>query len=116
MPETSSSPVEQPLSGAKGLAMMAPFIGVPVLFHALSGTVLTGLGFATVASALTPFKDDLIKVAKSVAKEISGDLEKIVPAISPAKNVPLHANEVTNGISEKGDNNDPDDNGNAGLG
>jgi len=98
------------MSGAKGLAMMAPFIGAPVLFHALSGTVITGLGFATVASALTPFKDDLLKVAKSIAKEFSGDLEKIVPAISPAKNVPRSANEMTNGISEKGDSNDQNKN------
>jgi hypothetical protein len=116
MPETNSARVEQPMSGVKGLAMMAPFIGVPMLFHALSGTVITGLGFATVASALTPFKDDLLKVAKSVAKEISSDLEKKVPAISPAKNAPLPANGVTNGISEKGDSNNPSENGNAGLG
>ena len=106
MPETNSGLVEQPMSGAKGLAMMGPFIGVPVLFHALSGTVITGLGFATVASALTPFKDDLIKVAKSVAKEISGDLEKIVPTISSARNVPLPENEGTNALSDTSESND----------
>ena len=115
MPETNPIPVEQPLSGAKGLAMMAPFIGVPVLFHVLSGTVVTGLGFATVASALTPFKDDLIKVAKSVAKEISEDLQKFVPAMSPANNVPLTENEIANTLSDKGDSNNTDEKGIAGL-
>jgi hypothetical protein len=98
MSEAHSIPPEQSSNGVKGLAMMAPFIGVPVLFHALSGTVVTGLGFFTVASALTPFKDDLLKVAKSVAKEISTDLEKFVPSGSSSESLQTASSGESNDI------------------
>ncbi len=80
--------VEQSSNGVKGLAMMAPFVGAPVLFHALTGAVVSGLGFATIATALTPFKDDLLKAAKSLANEMSANLGSVSAPTSSSK--PVH--------------------------
>lgn len=52
--------------GVKGLAMMAPFVGMPFLLHAVSGAVVTGAGVLALASAMGPFKSDIMQAARAL--------------------------------------------------
>lgn len=49
MSESSSSTSKPVASGAQGLAMMAPVIGLPLGLHAVSGALLVGAGIAPIA-------------------------------------------------------------------
>ncbi|NTU68660.1 MAG: hypothetical protein HGB02_07255 [Chlorobiaceae bacterium] len=63
MPETNSVPVKAPIpEGSKGLVMLAPVIGLPVLLHAVTGAVVGGVGAAVMSMVLGP-------VAKQVLPE-----------------------------------------------
>lgn len=54
-------PVKAPSEGIPGLSMIAPFIGLPLFIHALSGAVLTGLGFAAFSSFTLPFAGKILR-------------------------------------------------------
>jgi hypothetical protein len=49
----------------KGLVMLAPVIGFPFVFHALSGALVTGAGFFAISAALTPFKEHILQTARN---------------------------------------------------
>ena len=49
--------------------MMAPVIGLPLLFHALGGVVLTGFGFVAISSVMKPIAGKFLKVAKGMSGE-----------------------------------------------
>ncbi len=67
MSATDSVPIKLPVEGSTGLAMMAPVVGLPLLFHALGGVVLTGLGFVAISSVIKPLAGKMLRVAKGVS-------------------------------------------------
>jgi hypothetical protein len=70
--------IKDPSDGIKGLAMMAPVVGLPLAFHAVGGVVLSGAGFMAIATMLSPFRDEIMKVMSGVAGT-SKNLNKSVP-------------------------------------
>ncbi|ASQ90157.1 hypothetical protein CHL67_03725 [Prosthecochloris sp. GSB1] len=65
MPDTGTLPTHVRSDGVKGLAMMAPMAGLPVFMHALGGVILTGAGFAAIASFTSPFSDRILRAGQS---------------------------------------------------
>jgi hypothetical protein len=65
MSEAEALPIRVPSDGMKGLAMMLPIVGLPFAFHALSLAVLTGAGFFTISSLLSPFNDKVLWLARN---------------------------------------------------
>lgn len=60
-------PVQLPSDGIKGLAMMAPVVGFPLLLHAVGGVVITGIGFAAVSSFVRPVADRIFQGTKGLS-------------------------------------------------
>jgi hypothetical protein len=77
MTETDALPIEISPNGAKGLALMAPVLGLPLLLHALSGAVVGGLGFAVFSTVMSPLAGKILQAAKKTPIEIP-------PALDPA--------------------------------
>lgn len=83
MSETQAVAVNAPIpEGAKGLVMLAPVIGLPVLLHAVTGAVVGGVGAAVMSMVVGPAARqllpeglnlaDLPSLFKSAARPVAG--------------------------------------------
>ncbi len=66
MSGSDTLPVQVPSDGIKGLAMMAPVVGLPFLLHAVGGAVITGIGYAAVSSLLSPLATKILQATSSL--------------------------------------------------
>ena len=64
MSDTDTLPLEISPNGTKGLALMAPVLGLPLLLHAVTGAVVGGLGFAVVSVLIRPLAGKVLQAAK----------------------------------------------------
>jgi hypothetical protein len=69
--ESDTLLVHAPSDGIKGLAMMAPVVGLPFLLHALGGAVITGVGFVAVSTVVSPFAGKILQAAKGLIADPS---------------------------------------------
>jgi hypothetical protein len=67
MSESNALPVQTPIQGAKGLVMLTPVIGLPVLLHAVTGAVVGGLGAAVMSMVLGPAAKQLLPSGMNLA-------------------------------------------------
>jgi hypothetical protein len=82
MSGTDASPAKLPSDGIKGLAMMAPVVGLPLFIHALGGVVISGVGFAALTSAMSPFREEILKAVNGIGLRNPDEVKKAVPASS----------------------------------
>lgn len=80
MSGSDTLPLQVPSDGIKGLAMMAPVVGLPFLLHAVGGAVITGIGFAAVSSVVSPFAEKFLQAAKGLIAQPSTGFGKALPA------------------------------------
>lgn len=66
MSGSDTLPFQVPSDGIKGLAMMAPVVGLPFLLHAVGGAVITGVGYAAVSSVVSPLVRKIFKATKGL--------------------------------------------------
>ncbi|TLU83096.1 MAG: hypothetical protein FDX30_08505 [Chlorobium sp.] len=83
MSESKTLPANASSDGIKGLAMMAPVVGVPLFVHAMGGVFLTGIGFFALSPIIAPFKKSIFKATKNMLIDTYSSLEKKV--IDPVK-------------------------------
>lgn len=69
MSGSDTLPVQAPSDGIKGLAMMAPVVGLPLLLHALGGAVITGIGFTAVSSVMNPLAEKILHLTRGLSDE-----------------------------------------------
>jgi len=80
-----------PPEGVMGLTMMAaPVVGLPLVFHAVTGAVIGGIGFAAVTTLMSPFIGKMLTAAgqakfqpSPAPKEVSEDASGSVPDQTP---------------------------------
>lgn len=73
--------VQPPTDGIKGLAMMAPIVGLPFLLHAVGGAVVTGAGFAAVSSFMSPIAAKIFQERKMSAFRNFRSIGKALPEL-----------------------------------
>ena len=59
---------------------MAPVVGLPLFIHALSGAVLSGLGFAALTFSMSPFRKEILKAVNAMSMGKPVDASKTVQA------------------------------------
>ncbi len=59
-----------PAKGVTGIAMLTPFIGIPMALHALTGAVVGGLGLAVASAFLGPAAGKIRKSSDSLTVPI----------------------------------------------
>jgi len=85
MTGSDTLPVQLPSDGIKGLAMMAPVVGLPLLLHAVGGAVVTGAGFAAVSSVASPIA---AKIFQATNMSVSGHRRRIGKAVTVVDELP----------------------------
>jgi hypothetical protein len=80
MSTTDTLPAQIPSDGVKGLAMMVPALGLPLIIHALSGVVISGVGFAAITSVMSPFRSQILQAVKVKSARSPVEESKAVPA------------------------------------
>jgi hypothetical protein len=53
-----------PSEGATVLSMIAPVVGLPLFFHALSGVFFTGFGAVAISTVMSPFTGKILQITK----------------------------------------------------
>jgi hypothetical protein len=65
MPGTEILSIKKvPSEGATGLSMIAPVLGLPLFFHALSGVFVAGLGAVAISTVMSPFTGKILQATK----------------------------------------------------
>ncbi|NTU59052.1 MAG: hypothetical protein HGB00_09105 [Chlorobiaceae bacterium] len=99
MSGTDTLPIQISPDGVKGLAMMAPVIGFPLIVHALTGAVITGVagvGLAAISSVMGPFKEDILQATKGMlVRQIPCDshdvpVNSVIDIVSVTENPSCH--------------------------
>jgi len=80
MSSSDSMQAQIPSDGTKGLAMMVPALGLPLFIHALGGVVISGAGFAAIASVISPFRSQILQAGKGISARSQVEVRKAVPA------------------------------------
>jgi hypothetical protein len=91
--------VQLPSDGIKGLAMIAPVVGLPLLLHAVGGAVITGAGFVAVSSVMNPIAGIISRATKGLASVPQQSIAKPAPEFSVPITVTV-ADEVSAGDVE----------------
>lgn len=89
MSDTDHLPVTVSSEGVTGLAMMAPVAGFPLVFHAVSGAVVGGIGFAALSAFMSPFAGMIFLASRNRKLRLPAVPEDVSAASSVSVSVPV---------------------------
>lgn len=89
MSDTDHVPAKVSSEGVTGLTMMAPVVGFPLVFHAVSGAVVGGIGLAALSAFMSPFAGMIYLASRNIKPRLPAVPEDAAAASAVSVPVPV---------------------------